>query len=81
MFKLFFSSLFETWSVEMQYFPLICRTAGFIWLNIFVGTEPPDAGIEKAGIIALQSQEIQVDHSVSALYCLADFHFKKIKIR
>lgn len=31
------------------------------------GTEPPDAAIEHAGIIALQAQEIQVDHSVSKL--------------
>ena len=32
---------------------------------LFIGAEPPDAGIEHAGIIALQAQEIQVDHSVS----------------
>ena len=34
-------------------------------MNIFTGTEPPDAALEHAGIIALQSQELQVDHSVS----------------
>ena len=34
---------------------------------LLLGTEPPDAAIEHAGIIALQAQEIQVDHSVSKL--------------
>ncbi|CAH3108335.1 unnamed protein product, partial [Pocillopora meandrina] len=51
------------------------------WRQGFQGTEPPDAGIEKAGIIALQSQEIQVDHSwvIIPLLSSAVAQFKKYK--
>ena len=41
----------------------------FIWPT-FVGAEPPEAAIEHSGIIALQAQEIQVDHSVSVHYII-----------
>ncbi|XP_073257117.1 trafficking protein particle complex subunit 11-like [Porites lutea] len=51
------------------------------WRQGFQGTEPPDAAIEHAGIIALQAQEIQVDHSwiIIPLLSSAVAQFKKYK--
>ncbi|KAJ7378712.1 Trafficking protein particle complex subunit 11 [Desmophyllum pertusum] len=51
------------------------------WRQGFQGAEPPDAGIEHAGIIALQAQEIQVDHSwiIIPLLSSAVAQFKKYK--
>ncbi|KAL9982030.1 hypothetical protein ACROYT_G010816 [Oculina patagonica] len=51
------------------------------WRQGFQGAEPPDAAIEHAGIIALQAQEIQVDHSwiIIPLLSSAVAQFKKYK--
>ncbi|KAK2574270.1 Trafficking protein particle complex subunit 11 [Acropora cervicornis] len=51
------------------------------WRQGFQGTEPPDAALEHAGIIALQSQELQVDHSwiIIPLLSSAVAQFKKYK--
>ena len=47
--------------------PVVCECLKYILMHsfFFTGTEPPDSAIEHAGVIALQAQEIQVDHSVS----------------